>query len=119
MKSRENLFLSQSQIDEFRRQMINKENNIYEFMVQVNFEHFTIGTKLYACFSSQIKIYVVTGVSMHYNVDVNGKACIRLAYHLLNVECSSDSLTISDSDINKVYFSSEQELLKHIVEQMH
>lgn len=87
-------------------------------MVQVNFEHFTIGTKLYACFSSQIKIYVVTGVSMHYNVDVNGKACIWLAYDLQNVECSSDSLRISDSDINKIYFSSEQELLKYIVGQI-
>lgn len=88
-------------------------------MVQVNFEHFTIGTKLYACFDSQIKIYVVTGVSMHYNVDINGKACIRLAYDLQNVGHPSESPRILDSDINKIYFSSEQELLKHIVGQMH
>ena len=110
--------ITQSQIDGFRRQMINKENNIQEFMVQVNFEHFTIGTKLYAYFSSQIKIYVVTEVSMHYNVDVNGKARIWLAYDLQNVERSSDTPRILDSDINKVYFSSEQELLKYIVGQM-
>lgn len=87
-------------------------------MVQVNFKHFTIGTKLYACFSSQIRIYIVTEVSMHYNVDVNGKACIWLAYDLQNVERSSDTPRILDSDINKIYFSSEQELLKHIVGQM-
>lgn len=87
-------------------------------MVQVNFEHFTIGTKLYTCFSSQIKIYVVIGVNMYYSVDLQGKACIKLEYSLQNVEYSSDALRISDSDINKVYFSSEQELLKHIVGQM-
>lgn len=87
-------------------------------MVQVNFEHFTIGTKLYACFDSQIEIYVVTGVSMYYSVDVGEKACIRLVYDLLNVERSSDTQKISDSDINKIYFSSKQELLKYIVGQM-
>lgn len=83
-------------------------------MVQVNF----IGTKLYTCFSSQIRIYVVTGINMHYIVNADGKACIRLVYGLQNVEYSSDTPMISDSDINKVYFSSEQELLKHIVGQM-
>lgn len=87
-------------------------------MVQVNFEYFAIGTKLYACFSSQIEIYVVTGVSIYYSVDVEGKACIRSTYDLLNVERSSDTPKISDSDINKIYFSSEQELLKYIVGQM-
>lgn len=87
-------------------------------MVQVNFEHFTIGTKLYTCFGSQIRIYVVTGINMHYSVNADGKACIRLAYDLQNVDCPSDSLRISDSDINKIYFSSEQELLKYIVGQI-
>lgn len=87
-------------------------------MVQVNFEHFTIGTKLYACLDSQIRIYIVTEVNMHYYVDPNGKACIRLMYKLQNVERLTESLRISDSDINKVYFSSEQELLKYIVGQM-
>lgn len=95
-----------------------KKTIFYEFMVQVNFEHFTIGTKLYTCFSSQIKIYVVTGINMHYNVDADGKACIRLAYGLQNVDCPLDSPRILDSDINKIYFSSEQELLKYIVGQM-
>lgn len=55
---------------------------------------------------------------MHYYVDPNGKACIRLMYKLQNVERLTESLRISDSDINKVYFSSEQELLKYIVGQM-
>lgn len=95
-----------------------KKTIFYEFMVQVNFEHFTIGTKLYACFDSQIKIYVVTEINMHYSVIAGWKECIRLAYRLQNVDCPSDSPRISDSDINKVYFSSEQELLKHIVGQM-
>lgn len=88
-------------------------------MVQVNFEHFTIGTKLYACFDSQIRIYIVTGITIYYSVDVEGKTGIRLMYDLQNVDRLSDSPRISDSDINKVYFSSEQELLKYIVGQMH
>lgn len=88
-------------------------------MVQVNFEHFTIGTKLYTCLSSQIKIYVVIGVNMYYSVDLQGEACIKLEYNLQNVEYSLDTLRIPDSDINKIYFSSEQELLKYIVGQMH
>lgn len=88
-------------------------------MVQVNFEHFTIGTKLYACLGSQIRIYVVTGVNIDYSVDVKGKTCIQLMYDLQNVCRSADSPRIPDSDINKIYFSSEQELLKYIVGQMH
>lgn len=87
-------------------------------MVQVNFEHFTIGTKLYACFGSQIRIYVVTGIDINYSVDVKGKTYVQLTYNLQNVASPSESLRISDSDINKIYFSSEQELLKYIVGQM-
>ena len=88
-------------------------------MVQVNFEHFTIGTKLYACLGSQIKVYIVTGININYSVDVEGKACVKLMYNLRNVCCSTDSPGIPDSAINKIYFSSEQELLKYIVGQMH
>lgn len=88
-------------------------------MVQVNFEHFTIGTKLYACFGSQLRIYVVTGVDISYNIDVKGKTYVQLMYNLQNVDRPTDSPIIPDSDINKVYFSSEQELLKYIVGQKH
>lgn len=87
-------------------------------MTEANFKHFTIGTKLYACFGSQIRIYTVTGIDINYSVDVKGKTYVQLMYNLQNVARLSESPRISDSDINKIYFSSEQELLKYIVEQM-
>lgn len=87
-------------------------------MVQANFKHFAIGTRLYACFGSQIRTYIVTGVNIEYSVDINEKTHIQLMYDLQNIRRTTDSPRILDSDMNKVYFSSEQELLKHIVAQM-
>lgn len=81
-------------------------------MVTVKFEHFPIDTKLFSCDNSVIKMHLIEEINFNYKVNSKGEVSSRLIYR------TNRGSSLDPSDIGKTYFTSEKELLQHIINQM-
>lgn len=86
-------------------------------MEKVEFEYLPVGTKLYSSSDSKIYELEILRVNIEYRVSSDNKKPLCLKY-VAYAAGFRDEIYIDSSRINKTYFTSKTDLIKHLVEQV-
>lgn len=87
-------------------------------MEQININYLPIETILYTCLNSEIRKFRIVKCNGNFTLQSNKEPYIYISYQVVEIDDSRNCFNVNDQEINKIYFTSEKELLKHIINQI-
>lgn len=87
-------------------------------MEQININYLPFGTILYTCLNSEIRKFKIVKCEGNFTLQPNNESSIYISYQVVEIGNSRYCFNVNDGEINKIYFISKEELLKHIINQI-